>query len=57
MSDGNCLLHASLLGIWGLHDYGKVGGLCSLRAAMCKLIGECARPWSEPYCGLFPYNR
>jgi hypothetical protein len=32
LSDGNCLLHASLLGIWGLHDYGKVDGLCSLRA-------------------------
>ena len=51
MSDGNCLLHASLLGIWGLHDYGKVGGLCSLRAAMCKLIGERACPRSEPYYG------
>lgn len=35
-SDGNCLLHASLLGAWGLHDHGTVGGLSSLRAAMCR---------------------
>lgn len=38
LSDGNCLLHASLLGIWGLHDYGKVNGMSTLRAAMCKLL-------------------
>ena len=38
MSDGNCLLHASLLGCWGLHDKQKVGGLSSLRAAMCTLL-------------------
>ena len=38
MSDGNCLLHASLLGIWGVHDKKTIGGLSSLRAAMCKLL-------------------
>lgn len=38
LSDGNCLLHASLLGIWGVHDRQTVGGLSSLRAAMCKLL-------------------
>ena len=40
LSDGNCLLHASLLGIWGLHDTGTVNGLSPLRAAMCRVLAD-----------------
>lgn len=41
-SDGNCLLHATLLAIWGLHDTHMVGtsGLSSLRAAMNRLFSS-----------------
>lgn len=42
-SDGNCLLHATLLAMWGLHDTQEVvgtGGLSTLRAAMSRLFQE-----------------
>lgn len=42
-SDGNCLLHATLLAMWGLHDtqeVGGTGGLSTLRAAMSRLLQE-----------------
>eukprot|EP00928_Gymnodinium_smaydae_P038332 TRINITY_DN26465_c0_g1_i1.p1 TRINITY_DN26465_c0_g1~~TRINITY_DN26465_c0_g1_i1.p1 ORF type:complete len:625 (-),score=167.19 TRINITY_DN26465_c0_g1_i1:50-1924(-) len=41
-SDGNCLLHAALLAMWGLHDrcQAGAGGLSSLRAAMNRLFHE-----------------
>ena len=50
LSDGNCLLHASLLGIWGLHDKKQIAGLSSLRAAMCTLLGtSVATPMRERF--------
>lgn len=41
-SDGNCLLHAALLALWGVHDTQHVGnnGLSCLRAAMSRLFKE-----------------
>lgn len=42
----NCLLHASLLGMWGLHDSGKVDGLSTLRAALSRKL---AAPDYEPH--------
>jgi len=41
-ADGNCLLHAGLLAMWGLHDTHQVGssGLSSLRAAMSRLFAQ-----------------
>eukprot|EP00931_Biecheleriopsis_adriatica_P047951 TRINITY_DN27683_c0_g1_i1.p1 TRINITY_DN27683_c0_g1~~TRINITY_DN27683_c0_g1_i1.p1 ORF type:complete len:596 (-),score=177.65 TRINITY_DN27683_c0_g1_i1:120-1859(-) len=41
-ADGNCLLHATLLAMWGLHDTHMVGtsGLSSLRAAMSRLFSS-----------------
>jgi len=41
-ADGNCLLHGTLLAMWGLHDTTQVGtsGLSSLRAAMSRIFQE-----------------
>lgn len=41
-SDGNCLLHATLLAMWGLHDTHLVGssGQSSLRSAMSNLFAD-----------------
>jgi len=40
-SDGNCLLHATLLAICGLHDAPQdIGGLSTLRVAMKQLFDE-----------------
>lgn len=41
-ADGNCLLHATLLAMWGLHDTHQVGnsGASSLRAAMSRLLKD-----------------
>jgi hypothetical protein len=57
MSDGNCLLHASLLGIWGVHDKQTVGGLSSLRAAMCKLLATPGAPTYPPVHPVTGYGR
>ena len=40
LSDGNFLLHASLIGIWGLHDTGTVNGRRSML--------QCAGSWPTP---------
>mmetsp|Transcript_113654 Transcript_113654/g.321358 ORF Transcript_113654/g.321358 Transcript_113654/m.321358 type:complete len:635 (-) Transcript_113654:56-1960(-) len=42
MADGNCLLHATLLAIWGLHDTASVGsaGSSSIRAAMKRVFED-----------------